>query len=577
MFNRYFLQELSYLKNLAVEFSRVHPALAPRLGDQSPDPDVERLLEGVAFSTGLLRQKLEDEFPEIVHGLMDLIFPHYLRPAPSTSIITFIPKPGLKEPITVPKGTRVASIPVEGTPCIFKTCFDVEAHPLRLTDVRLLEQPGRFTQIVLSLQLTGTNLGLWEPKSLRFFLGGDYAEASNLYLLLNRHVKEIVIKPKEGGEALTLSPHFLRPCGFSKEEELIPYPAQSFPGYRIIQEYFLLPQKFLFMELSGLERWSDRGEGTEFDILFELNNLPFAPPQMKKEHFVLFASPVINIFDHGADPLILDHRQSEYPVRPAGANSNHYEVYSVDSVIGLVRGSVERKEYSSFELFRSPEKGRPIYHVVRKPSALDQSARVFLSLPYSRESSSVVEETLSMTLSCTNAALPEKLQLGDISQPTSTSPELAAFKNIIPVTASVQPPLGSNALWRFLSHLSLNYLSLAEAQNLKEILRLYIFPEGRDKPKIAANEKRVDGIEDIRVNPADRLVSGHMMRGQNIQLKLRQDHFASTGDMFLFGSILDHFLGVFASMNCFTQLKALDIIKGETYIWPPRIGETPLL
>ena len=577
MFSRYYLQELSYLKNLAVEFSKVHPALAPRLGDQGPDPDVERLLEGVAFSTALLRQKLEDEFPEIVHGLMQLIFPHYLRPVPSTSIITFSPKLGLKDTLTVPKGTRVASIPVEGTPCIFKTCFDVEAHPLGLTDVRLLEQPARFTQIVLSFELTGTNLGLWAPKSLRFFLGGDYADASNLYLLLNRHVKKIVIKSKEGGEALTLPPHFLRPCGFSKEEGLIPYPAQSLPGYRIIQEYFLLPQKFLFMDLYGLEQWSERGEGTEFEILFELSNLPFEPPQPKKEHFVLFASPIINIFDHGADPTILDHRQFEYPVRPSGSNSNHYEVYSVDSVIGLVRGSVERKEYSPFELFRSPGEGRPIYHVVRKPSALDQSARVFLSLPYSSDSGSLVDETLSVELSCTNATLPEKLQLGDISQPTSTSPELMEFKNIIPVTASVQPPLGSNALWRFLSHLSLNYLSLAEAQNLKELLRLYIFPEGRDKPKIAANEKRVSGIEDIRVNPAERLVSGHMMRGQDIRVKLRQDHFASTGDMFLFGSILDYFLGAFASMNCFTRLRALDTIKGETYLWPPRIGDTPLL
>jgi type VI secretion system protein ImpG len=408
-------------------------------------------------------------------------------------------------------------------------------------------------------------------------LGGDYAEASDLYLLLNRHVREIVIKPKEGGEPLTLPPHFLRPCGFSKEEELIPYPSQSFPGYRVIHEYFLLPQKFLFMDLSGLERWSERGAGAEFDIIFALSDLPFDPPKIKKEHFVLYASPIINIFEHGADPIILDHRQSEYALRPAGANSSHYEVYSVDSVIGLVRGSVERKEYSALDLFRSPGEGCPVYQVVRKPSPLDQSARVFLSLPYSGASSSVVEETLSVNLSCTNAALPERLQLGDISQATSTSPELLVFKNIVPVTVSGQPPLGSNAIWRFLSHLSLNYLSLADAQNLKELLRLYIFPESRDKPKIAANEKRVESIEEIRVSPADRLVSGHMMRGQSIQLKLRQDHFASTGDMFLFCSILDYFLGVFASMNCFTQLNALDLIKGKTYLWPPRIGDSPLL
>ena len=577
MFNRHYRQELSYLRELAVEFSRVHPALAPRLGEQSPDPDVERLLEGVAFSTGLLRQKLEDEFPEIVHSLMDLIFPHYLRPIPSTSIITFSPKPGLKETVRVPRGTSVASVPVEGTTCRFRTCSEVDVHPLRVTDARLVEQPGRAVQIVLDLELTGIDLSAFAPRALRFFLGGNYAEATNLYLLLNRHVRGVILRPREGGRARTLAPGFLRPGGFSKQESLIPYPGQSFPGYRLVQEYFLLPQKFLFMDLYGLNRWNDRGNGTAFQIIIVLKNPPLHLSGIRPENFVLFATPIINIFEHSADPIQLDHRQAQYPVRPSGPNTDHYRVYSVDQVTGLVRGSVERKAYVPLELFSAHNAGRPVYHLVRRPSPLDRSARVFLTFPYAKWTGPPVDETLSMGLSCTNAALPEKLQLGDVSQPTSSSPELLEFRNLIPLTASVEPPLGSNALWLLLSHMSLNYLSLANARNLKELLRLYIFPEGRDKPKIAANEKRVNGIEEVRVSPADRLVSGHMMRGQEIEMRVRQDNFASTGDMFLFCSVLDYFLGVYASMNAFTRLKVLDTITGETYLWPTRLGDTPLL
>jgi len=157
---------------------------------------------------------LEDDFPEIVHSLMDLIFPHYLRPIPSTSIIVFSPKPGLKETITVPRGTAVASIPVEGTTCLFKTCFDVEAHPLRVTDARVVQEPGRAVQIVVDLELTGAGLSAFAPRTLRFFLGGDYAEAANLYMLLNRHVRGIVLRPRQGGRQLTLPPDFLRPGGF---------------------------------------------------------------------------------------------------------------------------------------------------------------------------------------------------------------------------------------------------------------------------------------------------------------------------------------------------------------------------
>ena len=68
MFNRYYQEELQNLRERAREFSAVHPAAAPMLGGQSSDPDVERLLEGVAFLTGLLRRKLDDELPEVIRG-----------------------------------------------------------------------------------------------------------------------------------------------------------------------------------------------------------------------------------------------------------------------------------------------------------------------------------------------------------------------------------------------------------------------------------------------------------------------------------------------------------------------------
>jgi len=132
-------------------------------------------------------------------------------------------------------------------------------------------------------------------------------------------------------------------------------------------------------------------------------------------------------------------------------------------------------------------------------------------------------------------------------------------------------------LWKFLSHLSLNYLSLARADNIKELLRLYISPEGQSRAKIAANTKRIEGIQDIQVMPVDRLISGYMMRGQEIRVELRKDNFASTGDMFLFGSVMDCFLGAYSSMNCFTQFSVKESITGEIYSWPPRIGDRPLI
>lgn len=583
MFNRYFQEELANLRELGAEFSKAHPAVAPMLSGPAADPDVERLLEGVAFLTGLLRQKLDDEFPEIIHELMQLIWPHYLRPTPSTTIVAFNPRPTLKQSMTVRAGIHLASVPVEGTTCLFKTCYDLELHPLNLVEASFVETPGRPPAIKLLLELRGLKLSDWQPQALRFFLSGDYAAAADLYLLLRYHLRQIVISPSDNGSCVLLTPEHLRPVGFSHEESLIPYPSHSFPGYRILHEYFILPEKFLFVDLVGWERWKEKGDGHRFEISFELDDLPFAPPRIKRENFVLFATPAINVFPHEADPIRLDHRRTEYLVRPSGANASHYQVYSLEQVVGFVQGTAQQRTYVPFEVFQpqsqsnSASPASPAYHVAVRTSPAEQGFDAYLSVAYPPEAGPPVSETLSIGLLCTNGTLPESLQLGDISLPTSSSPEFVEFANIRPPTSNALPPLGTNLLWRLLSHLSLNYVSLAKADNLRALLGLYIFAESRDRTAVLANRKRIAGIENVVAKASDRLVSGVIMRGQEIRLKLRQDHFAGPGDLFLFGCILDYFFGSYASINTYTDLLIEEVLGGDRYQWPARIGDHPLI
>jgi type VI secretion system protein ImpG len=584
MFNRYFQEELTHLRDLGKEFSKAHPALAPKLAGTTPDPDVERVLEGVAFLTALLRQKLDDEFPEIINELMHLIWPHYLRPIPSTTIVAFTPKPTLKQSLTIPSGIYVASVPLEGTSCLFRTSYEVEIHPLTLMNANFSQPAGKPPIINLLFEMSGLKLSDWQPKALRFFLAGDYPEASDLYFLLRKHLKQVVIKPLERGKSIFLSRDCLKPVGFSDREALIPYPSHAFPGYRIIQEYFVSPEKFLFFDLTGWEHWQDRGEGSKFEIHFELEDLPFSPPKIKRDTFFLSVSPAINLFPYEADPIHLDHQKTKYLVRPSGSAPEHYQVYSVESVVGYIQGTAEERPYIPFELFNPDPQSNPVYRLTIRQSPINPCMDVFLSVVYPEGIGSPPPETLSIQLLCTNGVLPEKLHLGDVSQPTSSSPEPVEFKNIKTPTVSLLPLMEgekekekSNLRWRLLSHLFLNYLSLAHTENLKALLKLYIFPEGREQTTTLANQKRIEGIEEIEARPSDRLVSGIMMRGREIRLKLRQDKFASRGDMFLFGSILDHFLGNYASINHFTKLTVQEITKGDIYRWPERLGDHPLI
>jgi type VI secretion system protein ImpG len=576
MFNRYFQQELSNLRELAVEFSRAFPALAPMLEGPTTDPDVERLLEGVAFLTGLVREKIDDEFPEIVQGLIQMAFPHYLRPVPASTIIAFTPKPSMKESFKVPKGVEIASQPLEDTACRFKTCYEVEAHPLRLKAAFFDQPAGRPPTISLALELVGPDLSTWQTQSLRFHLAQDYPTAANLYYMLFHYLQNVIIRPAEGGAPLVLGPDHLRAVGFTEDEAVLPYPPQSFPGYRYLQEYFVLASKFLFFDLTGLDAWKDRGSGTRFDIIFEFRDLPFPAPKVKRENFVLFATPAINLFSIDADPILLDHRRNEYRVGIAGAKREHFQVYSVDKVVGYQQGSVRAREYRSFDLFHSQTAESPIHHVAFRKSPVGNVIDAYLSFTYPPKTVPV-PETLSISVTCTNGELADRFQIGDISRSTATSPELLEYRNIRPPTASILPPLGKTMLWRFLSLYSLNYFSLAQADNLKALLKLYIFTESRDQASTYANMRRVDGITGLSVASVDRLVRGHMMRGQDLKISVAGDHFASEGDLFLFNVILDRFFASYVTLNSFTRLSMEEVLKGDKITWPARLGNQRLI
>ena len=577
MFKKYFQSEIDSLKDLGADFSKAHPAVASMLSGPSADPDVERLLEGVAFLTAQMRQKLDDEFPEIIHELIQLIWPHYLRPVPSSTIVAFSPKPMLKEPMKIPAGIQLGSIPVEGTPCFFNTCYDVDVHPLSLKKASFLDPAGKPPSIRLEFELHGLNLSDWKIENLRFHLAGNTTASADLYLLLRNHVRKIVLSSTDTGSGCEIPSDRLKPVGYSDKESLIPYPSNSFPGYRLLQEYFILPEKFLFFDLTGLEHWTDKGDGARFSITFELDDFQFTPPKVKTESFVLFATPVINIFPHEADPIRFDHTKTEYLVRPSGTNSSHYQVYNVEKVVGLKHGTAQQKVYAPFELFNPRTGENPVYHTIIKQSPVEETLNVYLSPAYPPEGELPERETISINLTCTNGTLPESLRVGDICVPTSSSPEFVDFKNIRPTTSYVLPPIGTNLLWRLQSHLALNYLSLASAQNLKALLELYTFPSERNRSALLAIKKRIAGIEEVKASPASRIVGGAMMRGQDITARLRQDHFSSPGDLYLFGCMLDEFLSSYGSINTYTRFVVQEISKGDTYRWPVRIGDHPLI
>jgi len=562
--------ELIRLKSLARDFAEAVPALAPFLGGAGKDPDVERMLDSAAFQNELLGCRLRSDFPEFVRTLADLVIPHYLRPFPATTIIEFRAGHAFGESFIIPAGTQLASTPVDGTACRFTTTRELEIHPLELGDLEVNQLSAKAARIQLPVTLLGLSLSAWNPASLGIFLAGDRASAAGLFRVLSMNVKRIDIVPFDGGSSVTLPPESLRPLGFEHRERLLPYPPHAFPGYRLLQEYFHAPEKFLFLELTGWERWEDRGDGTRFTINFELEGYAGQEQWPGRVSCRANAVPAVNLFSHAAVPVHIDHRAGRHLVRPCGPDPNHHRVFSIDRVTGFSHRTGRERSYAAFELFGSDVSSEPVYHASLEKSPSGSGHDAYLKVAFPEGVDFIAGETLSIELTCTNGTLPDSLRVGDIRIPGPGLPSNVSFSNITPVNPGAAPPLGPELLRRLASHLYLNHATLGNAEHLLALLRLYLPKGSSPEGPQAANLKRIKGIEDVRISRGESMKEGVPIRGSAIRLKARQDHFAGAGDLYLFGCVLDRFFAEYSALNCFTRLTVDELVHGESHQWPMR-------
>ena len=574
-FEKYFQNELTKVRNLAKEFSVEHPAVAPLLSADNADPDAERLLEGVAFLTGLLHQKLDDEFPEVIHGLINILFPHYLRPVPAMSIVEFYPKPSLREMIKVSKETIINSTPIDDVECHFSTTSDFNIYPIKLRESLYKLQERDRSSLTLDIALLSTNLSLLNLNELSFYIGDSYANSANLFMMFNHYLEDISLEV-DNKKTIKIQPSALECEGFSSNNSLFSYPNNAFSGYRILQEYFVLPQKFLFLKLTQLEKLKHYSNAKSFKIIFHFKSSLINISSISSDAIRLFCTPVNNLFKTEAEPITLKYEKELIHVRPPLRYSNIYQVYDIKSVSSYIQGEAESKEYFPFESFQNGDRGQNTYQVYRKISIIDAKEELYIGMHY-RDKNLIDREVLSIKISCTNGLAPERLQLGEISQSSDNSPELTTFKNIIPCTMQIDSPINENSLWQFISHLSVNLLTLGDIKTFKEMLQLYIFSHNRDKSKVAKNQKRIDAIEDFTIEQVDRVSRGYMLRGHKVTMKVRQDYFASIGDLYLFCTVILHFLSSYTTLNTFVELEVKEIITGESLVWAPILGNKKLI
>jgi len=580
MFSKHYQSELGYLRAMGKEFALVNPSIAGLLAERGGDPDVERLLEGFAFLTARIRERTDDCVPEVIHDLTEILLPHYLRPIPACSIVEFHPVPGaLRARVRLPRDTGLAAAAREGTQCLFRTSADLDLLPISVRDVLVDQAVGATPVVRVQLQAAQPALpAIFHADGIRFFIHGDLPLAASLLLWVARHLRGVQVRGLASGRVVRLGPQSVRVAGFDPELSLLPWPKFAPPGYRYLQEYFALPQKFLFFEVRGLDAVGAPEE--LFEIALQFERPPELPARIGKDTLRVNCVPAINLFRTTSDPVPVHALGEEHLVRAADLPPAHMEVYSVDAAIGIPEGSGERIPYAPFFSFGQHTDDPRVsqYRLRRRLSPIDDGIDTFLSA--SRPVDGGVgpgPHTLSLDLTCTNRSLPGQLQIGDISLATGASPTIARFRNIVAVTKPIRPPLGTELHWRLLAHLAAGRSTLTDLHALRTMLDLYNLQGVVDLHSGRANHLRIEGIRQADATAVRRLLGGAPVRGTRMALELDEAHFAGPGDAFLFGCVLEEVLAARASLNTFSELAVRLQPSQRDYAWPARSGARVLL
>ena len=577
----YYNQELLYLTKLGAEFAERHPAAAGRLrvsGDSVEDPHVSRLMQGVAFLNARIRRKLDDEFPELTDALLGQLYPHYLAPIPSMSIVSFAVQKDLSEPRTVRAGCEIETEAIGGETCRFRTTQDAQLWPIELESASLTGRPligpasprGCVAVLRLSLRCLAPEMTIDQlaPDALRFFLRGPSAEAMRLYELIFNDTAVVAV-----GSNL-LDPRSIRPVGFNADEGILPYPPRSPLGYRLLTEYFTFPEKFLFFELTGLSASLRNLKSRNFEIYLYLSrSVTELERNISSSSFALHCVPVVNLFKHRAEAIPLTHTKVEYPVIPDSRRPTALEVYSVDSVTVSSRSGESHRYNPFFGRTHAGARSRDarFWHSTRGTDV----CLSFVDLQGSPAQAD--DQVASVETTCFNRDLPSKLPFGG-GRPhlrfVQAVPGVSGILCLTAPTSTLRRPSRKEGAWRLISHLSLNHLSL-DAEALREILRLYDF---RDAPETRAMIESVLKIRATRgtarsPDPA----MGALCRGLDISIEFDEQRASGTG-VFLLASVLERFIAHYASINSFTRLTAtVEGRAGVLRTWPPRAGDLALL
>jgi type VI secretion system protein ImpG len=590
-----YARELAYVREQGAEFAAQYPKIAARLGISGQicaDPHVERLIEAFAFLNARLSRELEAELPQLTTSLLGVLYPQLACPVPAMAIAAFDIDPReskLGSGYTIEKHTPLFATSQTGPVCRFRTAYPVTLWPVEIKaasmippetlDVPSWVTSGAAAAMRIDIATGGVPLDKLGMKSLRFYISGGGMGAALLYDLVGAHTMKVFLLDEKSGAGEPPGAR-LRPVGFEADEDVLPYPIHAHRGHRLIQEYFSFPEKFFFFDIE----FSRLPASPKTSIIVLFNTKPGAGVAVRQTTLRLGCTPVTNLFSKSAEPIRVDQRRPEYRLIADVRRERTTEIHSIQRVAATAPGEPQQVVHEPFFSFahRPPgDEPRAFWHARRVPTGRKDLPGTdvwlsFVDLDFNprRPPSS----TVYATVLCTNRDLADEINMDTTLQLERPAPVKRCVCLTKP-TPQRPAPLGGQALWRLVSNLSLNHLSISDGragvEALREILRGYIFGDAPDA------DRQIDGIVDVRSRPVTRRLGGEawrgFCRGTEVTLTINEDQFAGSSPILL-ASVLSRFFALYAHMNSFTELVLKSSSREKEWTrWPLMAGERALL
>lgn len=567
-----FAEQMKQLNAEASRFAEKYPEQAQLLNLnalQDKDPYVERLLEGTAFLTAQIKERIDADLPEISGTFVQQFWPHISKPFPSVCMLQFQHKlRQLQSTQVIEKGTELLTeaLGPESTTCRFTTTQDLSVLPLHLIDAQITQLNSGTRKISLAFQVEpGIDLNKLDFNNFKAYVNADEFHVAPLLYALTDDNNKVSINFSETSQSQKnqqrLPAQTISLASLQQEAMLLPEFGREQFAFHLLLEYFACKVKYQFVQFNDLNKINFPKVCQSFSIDIETDADIPNRIQLNADNILLHCVPAINLYQQTAEPINCEHFTSEYDLLINCRKPNSELAYAVESLTAIDAVTGDRQTVDELYSFSHRDDIKAYYSTQEKINFNNQ-LEIKLSV-------GELDHDHKQRLSCNawvyNGDYPRRyLGENELTQ-TSSAISFGKFTNITRPTSVLAPKALEDLHWSLIKYLNFNFQTINTLPGLVSLLRNFDWSQKAD------NKKRIEGIKNLTTTPINTIMQAALFSGTEVRLLLDDEAFSSLGDAYLFAKLLSEFFFCYADVNNFIQVK-VDFVKGhQQWLWRQKI------